>query len=84
MKCAAVTVSLVALAVAGCSRPSDAERALSGAGYTHVETTGWRFIGCGSSDWYHTGFLATGPTGKRVSGVVCSGLLFKGSTIRLD
>lgn len=80
----AILILLLAIAAAGCTSPKSAERALSGAGYTDVQTTGWRFIGCGSSDWYHTGFVATDPTGKRVSGVVCSGLLYKGSTIRLD
>lgn len=75
-------VFLLVLA-AGCSRPSDAIRALQGAGYHDIETTSWRWLGCDEKDWFHTGFKAVGPTGTPVTGVVCASP-FKGSTIRLD
>lgn len=74
---------LVATTLSGCVSEDEATNALSGAGYTNITTTGYRFAGCGQNDLFHTGFEATGPTGQRVSGVVCSGL-FKGATIRFD
>jgi len=76
-------VALVAGALAGCSDAKTAIRALEGAGYTEVETTGWSFFGCGENDTFKTSFKAKGPTGKPVAGVVCSGWL-KGATIRTD
>lgn len=72
------------LAVAGCSNTDKATQALKGAGYTAIKITGYRWTGCGKDDTYSTGFEAKGPTGVPVSGVVCSGVMFKGSTIRLD
>lgn len=67
----------------GCANETGAIRTLEGAGYTDVNITGFRIIGCGEDDLFRTGFKATGPTGKQVTGVVCGGLL-KGSTIRMD
>jgi hypothetical protein len=67
----------------GCTDASTARRALDGAGYTEIRLTGYRFVGCSESDNFATGFEASGPTGKRVAGMVCSGL-FKGATIRMD
>jgi hypothetical protein len=72
------------LALAGCSNPEGATKALRGAGYTDIKLTGYRWIGCSKDDHYADGFEAKGPTGVPVTGVVCSGLMFKGSTIRLD
>lgn len=78
------TILLAALLmVAGCSAPDTATKALVGAGYKDVEITGWKMFGCSDSDNYTTGFNATGPSGVRVSGVVCSGWL-KGATIRME
>lgn len=71
------------LALVGCSSQDDALSALRGAGYTEITITGYRWTGCGKDDSFHTGFEATGPTGVRVTGVVCSGWL-KGGTIRTD
>lgn len=67
-----------------CSNPDKATSSLTGAGYSKIEITGFRWTGCGKDDTYSTGFKAKGPTGVQVSGVVCSGMFFKGSTIRLD
>lgn len=70
-------------AITGCTSSNDTHRALEGAGYTDVDITGYRLFGCAREDQFHTGFSAIGPSGKRVTGVVCSGWL-KGSTIRTD
>lgn len=74
---------LLLITLVGCTNSSTAERVLVGAGYKNVTLTGYRFFGCGEDDLFHDGFEATGPTGQRITGVVCGGIL-KGSTIRLD
>jgi hypothetical protein len=78
-----LTILLAALMVAGCSDSDGARKALDGAGYTDIKTTGYAFTGCSDSDWTSTGFTAKGPTGKPVEGVVCGGWP-KGSTIRTN
>jgi hypothetical protein len=72
---------LLALTMA-CSDNDGARNVLQGAGYTDINTTGYKWFGCGEKDSYHTGFTAKGPTGVRVNGVVCCGMFFKGCTIR--
>lgn len=68
----------------GCSDPQNASRVLTQNGMTNVHITGYRWFGCSEDDLIHTGFAANSPSGQRVSGVVCSGVLFKGATIRFD
>jgi hypothetical protein len=74
---------LICAASVSCTRPDAATKALQDAGYTHVEITGYRFFTCDEKDNFSTGFRAIGPTGRPVSGTVCSGFL-KANTIRLD
>lgn len=77
-----ILIALLAVtALAGCSSSNDAKKALEGAGYTNIQTHGYSFFGCSEDDTFKTKFTATGPTGKPVEGVVCSGWL-KGGTIR--
>jgi hypothetical protein len=76
-------VALIAAALSACTSADTATRALRGAGYTNIQTTGYRFFGCSEDDAFRTGFTATGPSGQAASGVVCSGWL-KGATIRTD
>jgi len=71
------------LILCACTAPDTATSALDGAGYTDIQITGWRAFSCSKDDTFSTGFRAKGPTGKSVTGVVCSGLL-KGATIRTD
>ena len=78
-----IMIFVLSIGLLGCSSHNDAVRALKGAGYTDIQTDGYRFFGCGEDDTFKTGFIATGPTGQRVTGVVCSGWL-KGATIRTD
>lgn len=78
-----VLIFVLVACLIGCSSANDARRALEGAGYTNIHTDGYRFFGCGKEDTFKTGFSAVGPTGKRVTGVVCSSWT-KGSTIRTD
>ena len=82
MKYIIIFLSLVALS--GCTDPKNATRALESAGYKDVQIEGYSFFGCSGDDTYKTRFSATGVNGQPVDGVVCSGLFFKGQTIRLD
>lgn len=56
-------------------------RVLEANGFTDVRFTGWKPFVCGQDDFVASGFDATGPTGIRVSGAVCGGVM-KGYTIR--
>ena len=87
-----LTIGILALALSACSDSSGAVKALDGAGYTEIDTLGYleailriyNEAGCSEDDFYVTKFVAKGPTGKKVRGVVCSGFWAKGSTIRLQ
>jgi hypothetical protein len=78
-----IIVGVVSIMLLGCTNGDGAVRSLEGAGYTNIKITGYRLTGCHDDDTFRTGFKATGPSGKPVTGVVCSGIL-KGSTIRTD
>ncbi|HSE47459.1 MAG TPA: hypothetical protein VLA89_19350, partial [Gemmatimonadales bacterium] len=81
----AAVLAIVAFLISGCEDRENAGRVLSALGFSDVEMTGPRFIGCGRGDFYQTGFRARGPTGQEVTGVVCSGFGWgKSSTVRID
>lgn len=77
-----ILLAVLALVLTGCSDSGAATKALKGAGYTNIRITGYSWFSCSQDDTFSTGFVATGPTGERVTGAVCSGFLLKGSTIR--
>lgn len=79
-----VFIVLAMLACTACTQPETATRILQGAGYTSIEMHGYDLFSCSKDDTYHDSFTAIGPNGQRISGVVCSGLIFKNSTIRFD
>ncbi|WP_225899780.1 hypothetical protein [Croceicoccus gelatinilyticus] len=63
--------------------PDRATEILVAQGYTEIQTTGYAYFDCGADDLFATAFEGTSPSGQRVEGAVCSGLL-KGNTVRLD
>jgi hypothetical protein len=71
---------LIAL-FAGVTDEGTAARILDAEGVTQIEYTGYDWAACGMDGWYRTGFTGL-RNGKPVRGVVCSGLLFKASTVR--
>lgn len=75
-------LAVAALSLAACTEPEHATEILEANGYRDVRITGYSIFGCGEKDFFHTGFTATALNGKAIDGVVCSGLLFKNSTIR--
>lgn len=79
-----VAIAMLAAAAAGCTQPEHARSVLVAQGYRDVKMTGYDFFNCSKDDFYHDQFSAISPSGQRVTGVVCAGLLFKGATVRLD
>ncbi len=75
---------LTILALSACTNNDGAKTVLENNGYTDVKMTGYNIWACSKGDSYHSGFTAKSPAGKQVSGTVCAGLFFKGSTIRFD
>ncbi len=73
---------LFSVFILNCTDAKTASRVLDENGYTEVEMTGYNFFACSREDFYHTGFIAVSSNGRSVEGTVCSGLLFKNSTIR--
>ena len=82
MKSLLVTSLLAITIFTGCTNKNDARKALVAEGYTKIEYTGYGWFACGKEDFYHTNFKATNREGNIVEGTVCSGLVFKGATIR--
>jgi len=82
MKNVALIVIVAILLMSGCTSEKEAKKALESESYTHIKYTGYHFFACSKDDFFHTGFKARNSKNKVVEGTVCSGLIFKGSTIR--
>ncbi len=81
----AIAISVVVyICSQGFSKPDDATRTLSSAGFTEIEITGWRPFMAGNGDTFSTGFRAKSPSGDIVTGAVTEGLWGKGKTVRFD
>ncbi len=77
-------IALLAFAsLCACTDPEGATKALQDSGYKDIKITGYDIFSCSEDDFYCTGFTATGLNGRPVTGAVGSGLVLKGSTIRL-
>lgn len=78
--------AIAAVTLTACTDANNARRVLEASGYSDITTTGYRWTGCSKDDSVHTGFVAKGPTGKTVEGVVCQGWLpfAKSATVRID
>jgi hypothetical protein len=74
---------LIALSCSGCTDADGSRRVLEEQGYTNIRMTGYRWFSGGEHDVYATGFEATSPAGKRVTGTVTRGWM-KNYTIRFD
>ena len=72
----------LALALSAGTAPNQSREVLLDAGYSNIEVGGYDWFGCSEDDALRTKFKATGPTGRKVEGVVCAGMFFKGATIR--
>lgn len=74
-------IMLLATLAIACTDETETVRTLQSSGFTEIQTTGYRFFGCGDSDTFSTGFRAKNPHGETVEGVVCCGWP-KGCTVR--
>ena len=78
-------VVILALALSckayGCPQSRRAQDVAESQGYTDIEVD--RSGGYGGQDWHATGFTGRSSSGQIVEAVVCSGLMFKGDTIRV-
>jgi hypothetical protein len=79
-----LTILAILLLTAACTKPSDAEKALEDLGMTNIRTGGYAWFACSQDDFYHTSFTATNAQGRQITGTVCSGVLFKNSTVRFN
>lgn len=86
-----IFVVMLFIFIRGCCAPilwqdkTGTEELLNSLGYNEVEFTGYGWFKCSDDDFYQTGFIVTDPsTEEQLSGTVCDGLIFKGSTIRWD
>lgn len=77
-------IVILSLLLVGCTNSNDAHTALDDAGFKDIQMTGYNWFACSKDDFYHTGFQAKNINGKTVTGTVCSGFLFKNSTIRFS
>lgn len=74
-------LALTLLISLGCTDERMTRDTLTKAGFTDIEVTGWAAFACSDDDTFTTAFIATNPTGQRVTGAVCCGFL-KACTIR--
>lgn len=75
---------LLVLFVVGCTPSNDkALSVLNGAGYTEVVLGRVTLLPCPKYDYFNVTFIGVGPSGVKVEGAVCCGLL-NNCTIRLD
>lgn len=79
-----IAALVLAVSLVGCTDADNATKVLNANGFEQIQITGYSLFGCSEDDFQRTGFIAVGPTGKTVKGTVCSGLLFKNSTIRFE
>ena len=82
MKKLVLLLLLVLVGTTACTHQATAIRILKDQGYKNIVLTGWRPFSC-QEDSFATGFEATNPNGKFVTGVVCEGWL-KAATLRFD
>ena len=76
-----IAAVVIAPLLVACTNEPRAREVLDEQGFTDVTITGYVWAACSDDDATHTGFTATNPKGKKVSGVVCCGWL-KSCTVR--
>ena len=85
MQRALLPIALLFSFALGCTVSDErAAHVLKAAGYTEVELGGYAWLDCSEDDSLKTSFTAKGPSGVRVEGAVCCGMLAKNCTLRLD
>lgn len=75
-------ILLCLLILSSCTSEEHVKKYAEMYGWESYKIQGYSLWGCSKDDIWHTKFTAI-KNGKKISGVVCKGLL-KGSTLRLD
>lgn len=79
---AATAAIILVITPLTCTVPdAKVERTLAPLGFTDVEPRGFAWFACSKGDAFASEFEATSPTGERVEGTVCCGVL-KDCTVR--
>jgi hypothetical protein len=78
-----ILLAIMGCALSGCTNEPHARKVLAENGYTSVQITGYSWFSCDDKDTFSTGFVATAPGGRKVTGAVCEGWL-KNATIRFQ
>lgn len=73
----------MALLLTSCTSEGKARSTLEAEGYTNIEITGYSYGSCSKDDSTCTGFVARSPGGRKVTGAVGCGYVFKGCTVRI-
>lgn len=79
-----IAAALSITMLTSCTDPDGAKRVLELNNFTEIRITGYAWLSCSDRDTVKTGFIARAPNGQITKGAVCSGLLFKNSTIRFE
>ena len=75
----------VLIVISSCTDVDSATKVIKSAGYHPIEIGGYSWLSCSDDDFYQTKFKAySADSSMIVTGCVCEGFWFKGSTIRLD
>lgn len=81
-----LAIAFLALTLASaCTDEAGARGTLEAEGFSEIRLTGYSPWSCGQGDGTCTGFVAVGPSGKRVSGAVGCGFMScsKNCTLRI-
>lgn len=74
-------IIILALLLFGCTDERASRNALENQGFTKIQFHGYAMFACSEHDYFNTEFSAINAKGRRVSGVVCCGVL-KSCTVR--
>lgn len=74
----------ITLLTISCKRESDVKKFAKAEGWQSYKVEGYCWLCCSEDETFHTEFTAITKEGKTITGAVCSGIIFKNSTMRLD
>lgn len=66
----------------GCTKEADVQKYAKMEQWDSYKITGTCYLSCGKGDFFRTEFEAI-KNNEKIQGCICSGLLFKGATLRI-
>ena len=79
-----VATFLTTISLSSCSDKEGAEKTIKHYGFKPIKVGGYAFFSGGQGDFFTTKFKAIDINGDTIEGVVTKGLIFKGSTVRIN